>query len=200
MRAVLVKALARFWPRSIRGRAAFGLLTIAGTLVSVPVLLSAMIVGSHVAGALWGAVNVFNSPSSAPSAQEMVGSYSLRPKSAKFLAKLASARIEPSELELKPYGKAEFRNVYEYLESFDSGTSFSLCQISGRGTWQVTSNGGAEVSVHLLPEAVILGGKACTSEAWVSYEVLGRGRAHRLWSYIGDPDSDTGLEYGGNLR
>ena len=125
----------------------------------------------------------------------MVGVYFLRPKSAKFLAELASARIEPSKLELNPDGNAEFYNVYEYIDPFDGEKPFSLCRISGRGTWHFMNNGGAEISVRLQPEAVIQGGRACASELWISYEVLGRGKIHRLWSYIGDPDSDTGLEY-----
>ncbi len=96
MRELLSRVLPRLWPKKLGGRLAVVLLVRAGLIVAVPVLLFAMVVGSHLAGALLGAVNVFNSPSTVPPSSEVIGTYTLQPTSAKFLASLTSTRFDSS--------------------------------------------------------------------------------------------------------
>ena len=124
----------------------------------------------------------------------MVGTYSLKPKSAEIVAQFSSVTVQVSTIRLYADRTVQLQNVYKYV-AYDSDEHAALCRISGKGLWTLTSFNAAQLIVHLDPGASIQGGKLCAADAWLTYAVLGRGRSHRLSSYIGDPDNDTGLEY-----
>ncbi len=195
VRAGLQAVRRRLWPRKVTGRIAVLLGSVVLAALLILLTMFASIVIGHIAGALWGAVNIFNSPSAAPPEAEMVGIYHLHPKGAQLIKSLSSVSVKSSTLELCPDHTALLQNVYDYVDTPFGNGQFYLCKISGSGFWHVSAFTGIEISIELQQSVTVNGPSPCASEKWVSYAILGRGTVHGLWSYIGDPDSDAGFKY-----
>jgi hypothetical protein len=170
------------------------LLLIPAAILCVLILPFALIVGGHLAGALVGPVNVWNSTSRIPSEAEIAGRYQY--------SKNGSVNDEDPTVKISDdsgftLGQDHDLEVHN-LPKLDGFGKPSGCAYNGTGKWSLWGNRAGvmldmKITTVLLPRPGYL--PSCEPASFRNFSVLGKSRPYRFWYYIGDPDEGEGLVY-----
>lgn len=130
-----------------------------------------------------------------PKDAELAGTYKiLKIRLASDLSRTINP--ESSKITLKPDHTAILSDVPE----FDTPGETQVCSASGSATWDEDDkeNEGMGWSVEFtnFSPANAATTPACADRNLSNLVILGRHVPHRLYQSVGDPDSDTGVEYG----
>jgi hypothetical protein len=94
--------------------------------------------------------------------------------------------------------KADHTAVFVDIPVFDGSGEKLICELSGSARWELDKSFDWYVvfeNYHASPKPAEQGCKYENS-AWDFFTVLSHHAPYRLYEYVGDPDSDTGLEFG----
>jgi hypothetical protein len=130
-----------------------------------------------------------------PKDAELAGTYKiLKIRLASDLAR--TIKTEGSRITLESDHTAILSDVPE----FDTPGETQVCSASGSATWNEdnTQNAGMGWSVEFtdFSPAKTSTTPGCAHRDLSGLVILGRHAPHRLYQSVGDPDSDTGVEYG----
>jgi hypothetical protein len=95
---------------------------------------------------------------------------------------------------------ADHRAVFTEVPSFDDFGEKLVCRLSGSAHWELndeTANlGGWSVMFRTYSPTTKPTAKECDLENSIwSIQILSKHAPYRLYSIVGDPDSDTGVEF-----
>lgn len=108
---------------------------------------------------------------------------------------MSSVQQKPSTLTLN----ADHSAMFTDFAVFDAFGDTLRCRLSGKGTWQLeryVSADGWQVDFDDFHPTTKPTAPECDRErtGW-PLTILGQHAPYRLYDYVGDPDSDTGIEY-----
>jgi len=126
-----------------------------------------------------------------PKESDMVGTYKILKLR---LPAISSGVDKDARITLKADGTAVFSSVPE----FDFGQKF-VCSLSGAARWKlddkINRDWGWSVAFQDYRPATKPVARECGNSVFGGILVLSRHAPHRLYKIIGDPDSETGIEY-----
>lgn len=105
-----------------------------------------------------------------------------------------SVNEKPSSLTLKSDHTAIFVDVPEFTMFGDA----VVCRLSGSATWELDERrewGWIIVFKNYHPPMPTIPECGHPDSSWEGFQVLSRHAPYRLYMIVGDPDSDTGLEF-----
>lgn len=127
-----------------------------------------------------------------PKASDLAGTYKI---SQSRLPSSASGFDKEATVTLRADGIAELVSVPE----FDAFGQKFVCKLSGAATWEVQDQRGWGWTLEFQSYRPLTKPTApeCELENSVfrGFLVLSRHSPYRLYQYVGDPDSDTGIEF-----
>lgn len=85
------------------------------------------------------------------------------------------------------------------IPAFDVFGERMNCSFSGLAKWQLLDDGYWEIrfdAVHVASPLDSGSVAPCGSQWGNEMDILGQSPPYRLWLSIGDPDNDTGIEFG----
>jgi hypothetical protein len=85
------------------------------------------------------------------------------------------------------------------IPAFDGFGEKMNCSFSGLANWQLLDDGDWQIRFDAVHVAVPSDSRAvapCGSQWNDGMMILGQSPPYRLWLSIGDPDNDTGIEFG----
>lgn len=98
--------------------------------------------------------------------------------------------------------RADHTAAFVDIPQFDGFGQKMECELSGSAIWELDKGRSWSVSFqnyHASPKPAERGCKYENS-IWGFFPVLSRHAPYRLYEYVGDPDSDTGIEYGRSVQ
>jgi hypothetical protein len=178
----------------MRKRKLLWLLLIPVGVLSVPLLLFGMLIGSRLLSVLVGPVSIWNTTWHIPPVADTVGYYEFSE------INWGGGGHEPLRSEdLKHSG---FRlNADHTIEVIDvpafGGFGEPLnCVYTGTGEWSEDERGGVMLDISIkVPTPGVSNKPLCAPASLSLIQVLGHSPPYRLWYGIGDPDNEMGLKY-----
>ncbi len=176
----------------MRKRNLLWLMLIPVGVLSVPLLLFGMLIGSRLLSILVGPVNIWNTTWHAPPVADTVGYYEFSEINWGGHEPLRSEDLKHSGFRLSANHTIEVIDV----PAFDGFGDPLNCVYSGTGEWSEDEGGGVMLGISIKVSTSGASDKPpCAPTSLSLIQLLGHSPPYRIWYNIGDPDNEMGLKY-----